>query len=82
MMTRSPDTVTGSLRIRSRRSSSLSEGLLKTDQRNTAFELTLFTFWPPGPELRTKVNTNSESGIWGILAIEVSILNGSVRNSA
>lgn len=28
-----------------------------------AFELTLFTFWPPGPELRAKVNSNSSSGI-------------------
>ena len=34
-----------------------------TDQRITAFEFTLFTFWPPGPGERANENRNSERGI-------------------
>ena len=31
--------------------------------RNCAFVATLFTFWPPGPELRTNVQENSSLGM-------------------
>ena len=34
-----------------------------TDQRSTAFEFTLFAFWPPGPGERANENRNSERGI-------------------
>ena len=34
-----------------------------TAQWSVAFELTLLTFWPPGPGLREKVKRNSRSGI-------------------
>src|SRR5690606_36410911 len=34
-----------------------------TSKRSCTAVATLLTFWPPGPELRTKLNSNSESGI-------------------
>ena len=39
------------------------ELLVASGQRSTALLLTLFTFCPPGPLLRTNVNWNSEVGI-------------------
>src|SRR5437879_5976509 len=45
------------------RTSSGRLGLVAGDQRSTALLLTLLTFCPPGPELRTNVNWNSPSGI-------------------
>src|SRR5687768_14539346 len=41
-----------------------SDGLATTSQCSTALDATLFTFWPPGPPERAKVNWNSLSGIW------------------
>src|SRR6185436_18682206 len=43
--------------------SSEREGLAATGQRNTAFDATLLTFCPPGPELRTNENRISRRGI-------------------
>jgi len=39
------------------------EGLVLTEKRSSALVLTLLTFWPPGPGLRSKEKCNSESGI-------------------
>ncbi len=39
------------------------EGLVLTQKRSSALVLTLLTFWPPGPGLRSKEKCNSESGI-------------------
>src|SRR5437016_14198392 len=38
-------------------------GLLATSQRRTALDATLLTFCPPGPPERTKLHSNSSSGI-------------------
>src|SRR5947208_8518137 len=38
-------------------------GLLTTSQRRTALDATLLTFCPPGPPERTKLQSNSSSGI-------------------
>ncbi len=45
------------------RTSSGIEGLAAADHRSTAFDATLLTFCPPGPELRTKENRISRRGI-------------------
>ena len=45
------------------RTSAGSAALCMRGQRRTAFEFTLFTFWPPGPLLRTNVNVNSSCRI-------------------
>jgi hypothetical protein len=41
-------------------------------QRRTALVLSLLTFCPPGPLLRTKVNVNSRMGIWSF-GVTISI---------
>src|SRR5689334_24367305 len=43
--------------------SSFSDGLVGIAHRNTAFDATLLTFWPPGPELRTNEKWISRRGI-------------------
>src|SRR5690606_30762582 len=44
------------------RTSSGSARDVATGQRSTAFVLTLLTFWPPAPELRTKRIVSSRAG--------------------
>jgi hypothetical protein len=45
------------------RTSAGSEGDCRISKRNCTAVETLLTFWPPGPDARTKVNVSSESGI-------------------
>src|SRR5436309_15175093 len=45
------------------RTSSGSEGDWPISKRSWTAVETLLTFWPPGPEARTKVNLSSESGM-------------------
>ena len=54
------------------RTSSGIDGLVPIGHRSTAFEATLLTFWPPGPELRTNVNRSSRRGM-AICALTRSI---------
>ena len=46
------------------RMSSVSEGDWPTSKRSWTAVETLLTFWPPGPEARTKVSVSSESEMY------------------
>ena len=37
--------------------------LLRTSKHNSTLVFSLFTFWPPGPGLRSKLNLSSDTGI-------------------
>ena len=78
MMTRTPSRVSRAPASRSSRArtSSRSDGDPRTSKRSCTAVASLLTFWPPGPEARTKLSSISRSStlIWAVTRI-ISIRN-------